>query len=349
MKNRIRVSALLLVLCLLVSLASCDLVPPDLSDWISLDGTQVHDPDFVPQEIPDFMVTEFGEGYAEQLSPNERAIFDAICAALPGQNFFTVTLAQRLEVCKGAPPTEKMQEEALASLSEWILNALSVIRLEMPELFWLDTGFYNLSAAFTADAKGIYHIAEIELTVRLKSESHLTTGLTKHAGSNPTIERQWINLQNAANSLVLQGETVAERVAEIDRFICNRTEYDLNAPNRDGLVGVLLDGRAVCEGYAQTFLYLCKRAGIPCINIIGQGVSNEGAEGHMWSAVRIEDTWYVTDVTWNDTTNSKSFLLVGLSSSYGGMTFLASHIAENSLGESKEFLLPMCSELPYQK
>ena len=34
-------------------------------------------------------------------------------------------------------------------------------------------------------------------------------------------------------------------------------------------------------------------------------------------------------------------------STYGGMTFLASHIAENRLGESKEFVLPPCSEQSY--
>ncbi len=347
MKNGTRLIALLLAALLLCSLTACDLTPPDLSGLISLDGSKVHDPNFKPQEIPEFMATGFGTAYSEQLSENERAVFDAVANALPGQNFFTVTLPLRLEVCKGAAPDEKMQNEALDRISTWILNALSVVRLELPEKFWLDTGYYSFSSAFEADAKGIYAVSTLELTVRLRSESHLTTGLTKHADSSPAVERQWLDMQAMLDGLRFEGDTTVGTIANINDYICARTTYDLNAPNRDSIVGVLLDGRAVCEGYAQTFLFLCKRAGISCANIIGQGVTEEGREGHMWSAVLVDGYWYATDVTWNDTTRSNSFFLTGLYTTYGGMTFLASHIAENRLGESKEFVLPPCSEQPY--
>ncbi len=60
--------------------------------------------------------------------------------------------------------------------------------------------------------------------------------------------------------------------------------------------GALCDGRAVCEGYAKLFQYLCYRAGINATQIYGTA----GGESHMWNAVEIGGEWYMADVTWDD-------------------------------------------------
>jgi len=61
--------------------------------------------------------------------------------------------------------------------------------------------------------------------------------------------------------------------------------------------GALTKGKAVCEGYAKLFQYLCYETGIPCIPVIG--TSNQ--QNHMWNAVQIDGDWYHTDTTWDDT------------------------------------------------
>lgn len=62
--------------------------------------------------------------------------------------------------------------------------------------------------------------------------------------------------------------------------------------------GALVEGRAVCEGYARAFQLLCRRAGIPCTTVNGVDLSNNTA--HMWNLVTLEGRRYHVDVTWDD-------------------------------------------------
>jgi len=52
----------------------------------------------------------------------------------------------------------------------------------------------------------------------------------------------------------------------------------------------------VCEGYARAFNVLCDRVGIPCVLVEGDG----NGTPHMWNYVRIGESWYAVDVTFND-------------------------------------------------
>ena len=60
--------------------------------------------------------------------------------------------------------------------------------------------------------------------------------------------------------------------------------------------GVLLNGRALCEGYSKAFAYLCQSVGIETFCVIGR--SNN--ESHMWNIVKLDGEWYHMDVTFDD-------------------------------------------------
>lgn len=60
------------------------------------------------------------------------------------------------------------------------------------------------------------------------------------------------------------------------------------------IYGTLVNGRALCEGYAKTFSYLCNRAGIE--NMIVTGMTDVA---HMWNMVKVDGNWYHVDVTWD--------------------------------------------------
>ena len=76
---------------------------------------------------------------------------------------------------------------------------------------------------------------------------------------------------------------------------------------------VIAHGKAVCEGYARTLKLLCDELDIECRYIVGyvRGVDDPGTEAalqspedadrsrHAWNAVRLDNTWYLVDVTWN--------------------------------------------------
>ena len=58
--------------------------------------------------------------------------------------------------------------------------------------------------------------------------------------------------------------------------------------------GLLLNGRAVCQGYASAFYALATRAGITA------GFVDSEAMKHIWNAFYIDGCWYHADVTWDD-------------------------------------------------
>lgn len=61
--------------------------------------------------------------------------------------------------------------------------------------------------------------------------------------------------------------------------------------------GALVDGSAMCEGYAFAFSYLCTAAGIE--NYVVSGTNAEG-EAHLWNKVVCDGEWFNVDCTWDD-------------------------------------------------
>ena len=61
--------------------------------------------------------------------------------------------------------------------------------------------------------------------------------------------------------------------------------------------GALVEGMAVCEGYAEAYHLVLERLGIPCLAVLGE--SREQA--HQWNMVQLDGTWYHVDLTWDDT------------------------------------------------
>lgn len=65
--------------------------------------------------------------------------------------------------------------------------------------------------------------------------------------------------------------------------------------------GCLMGGNAVCEGYSKALMLLCDRVDIPCLPVIGQGLSEDGSsQVHIWNKVMINGRWYASDITWDD-------------------------------------------------
>ena len=60
--------------------------------------------------------------------------------------------------------------------------------------------------------------------------------------------------------------------------------------------GALVEGKAVCNGYAQAMKLLCDLAGVECSMIMGKA----DGENHAWNLIRLDDEWYHVDVTWDD-------------------------------------------------
>ena len=59
-------------------------------------------------------------------------------------------------------------------------------------------------------------------------------------------------------------------------------------------VGPLVNGLAVCDGYARAYQLLLGRIGIGCMFVASDEMN------HSWNLVSIDGAWYHVDVTWDD-------------------------------------------------
>lgn len=112
--------------------------------------------------------------------------------------------------------------------------------------------------------------------------------------------------QALGQSGVRDGDPAAEKCRKIHDWLIGHVRYHdqaMAAPDYHlsafDVRGVLLEGCAVCEGIAKTFLLLCRRAGVECIllkGVLSAGWWNE-QNGHAWNAVCVDGHWAHVDVT----------------------------------------------------
>lgn len=77
--------------------------------------------------------------------------------------------------------------------------------------------------------------------------------------------------------------------------VCDAVVYEFSAHDQT-VIGSLLDGKAVCAGYAHAYQMLLQAVGIPCFFVSG---TSQG-QNHAWNLVQLDGEWYYTDVTWDD-------------------------------------------------
>ena len=91
----------------------------------------------------------------------------------------------------------------------------------------------------------------------------------------------------------LRDNVIYEKVEGMDARRGNKTTY-----------GAIVNGKADCVGYSQSFQYIMGLLGVESLTISGLLLDGsdiaEAGGGHAWNAVRLDGEWYYSDVT-NDT------------------------------------------------
>ena len=86
------------------------------------------------------------------------------------------------------------------------------------------------------------------------------------------------------------------KIKTIHDYIVNNTAYKDDGTNQcHSAYSALIQGYAVCQGYAGLFQRLCKEVGIETRYITGYA-----GEAHAWNIVKLDNQWYNVDVTWDD-------------------------------------------------
>ena len=121
--------------------------------------------------------------------------------------------------------------------------------------------------------------------------------------------------QESADKMMKKMDAVAEKVISkfdedtstynkilyIHDYIVGHTVYDESLNSAHSAYGSMIVGKSVCEGYARAFGYICSKAGIKTVNVVGRATADDGhTENHMWNRVYLKKQWYDIDLTWDD-------------------------------------------------
>jgi len=155
-----------------------------------------------------------------------------------------------------------------------------------PEAFWFDGGFQYSSFSDT--------VGGLEFT-------YLFTG--------DALNTARVRLDHAVNEILkdLPAEGDAfEKALYLHDAVAEKVFYE-KVGHHQTAYGALVDGKAVCAGYASAYQLLLQRAGISACTVSGvsknpgsQG-GNSAPERHAWNMVWLDpNTCVYTDVTWDD-------------------------------------------------
>lgn len=96
-----------------------------------------------------------------------------------------------------------------------------------------------------------------------------------------------------------------DKVKYLYEYIIHQTDYntpaltDLSlARENQSIRSVFIDQLSVCNGYSLTFQFLCKKAGLESIFVVGD--INQSEIPHAWNLVKIDGQFYTIDTTWGD-------------------------------------------------
>lgn len=228
----------------------------------------------------------------------------------------------------------------------------------------LNRAFQSAWNAYTYDNMDVFYIDVEKLTLMTQTttiagisthEVYISNGnndnyLIQNMQSKENINQK-LNLLEAMRKEIctqLQGYSKYEQIKEVHNWLIDNIEYDteMTAQNQYSIVGALLEGQAVCEGYARSFKYILDGLGIPCVLVSGTGTNSNGeTESHAWNYVQLDGKWYGVDVTWDDPViigsgslddeNRYKYFLKGKS------TFQSSHIEDGNItSNSIKFTFP---------
>ena len=103
-----------------------------------------------------------------------------------------------------------------------------------------------------------------------------------------------------------------DKVMAVHDYLIDHIEYAYSHIVRRAY-GALIEGKAVCQGYAQSFQKILSNLNIEGHTVIGWNISEKPVL-HEWNRVKLDGKWYYIDLTWDDTPwvshrNYKHFLI----------------------------------------
>ena len=159
----------------------------------------------------------------------------------------------------------------------------------------------NLVLSTLADLNA--HVEGGEAISKLSCYYSRDTGLAVAIGLEYCTAQDVAAMQVKLDQLVDQANTLCqtdlEKVFYVHEWLVQNIAYDRehlsdNVQDDHNLRGALLEGTAVCDGYAKTYALTLRKLGITGVLVTSKDI------GHAWNMVELDGNWYQVDCTWDD-------------------------------------------------
>lgn len=163
---------------------------------------------------------------------------------------------------------------------------LEAVRRDHTEQFWLDTKYTYTKDTATGNILKMHPQYLIEGEELSDAKVAFEQAIQSYIGR------------------LTPGMSEYEKEKALHDMLATQVTY-VETPLSRSAYGALVEGKAVCEGYAEALQCLLQRVGIQSVQVYGYGVNPQtgGTENHAWNLVRIDGEYYLTDLTWNDQNN----------------------------------------------
>lgn len=245
-------------------------------------------------------------GYAEPISSHTTV-------KKPGTYFLTeIGLDENIAITKFQIPVLKDQ-------NEWRIQSTK----ELSEIFKYSLENYkeNITIYFN---RGTYKIEQLnemvhgileELMEEYPKLSYVSYHMTSYGTVKPKVVLEFTYALDNITLLKNYNKNLDKKVVELiqdlitpemkdyerEWVVANYLASNLIYAPRDTdishtMQGALMEGMAVCDGYAKSLMYLLNSIGIPTQFVTG--TANGGP--HAWNLVKLGDGYYHVDLTWAD-------------------------------------------------
>lgn len=229
-----------------------------------------------------------------------------------GYAYATLSMTQRF-VYTQMEQTVRQMKSGMVSAGLCTEKDLYVSYLAMkndhPEYFWHQNGF---------------RYRQIENVWEFAFALENTDFQYTYSTSEKSFMEQKLNLAvEEAMQVIRSGMSEYQKELALHNYLVDRVTYDHAAASDPSseehasaftAYGALVEGAAVCEGYARAYSLLLNRAGLE--NTLASGYLTTDQVGHIWNMVQIGGEWYHVDPTLNDTSDGDFHLYFNVSDTF---------------------------------
>lgn len=241
------------------------------------------------------------------------------------------------------------EDNGQEQLGKYYQSAIEAYTYDNPDVFYLSPNKMYLNIETTTRGKNTTYYVYV-------NSGNETNYLIDEFSSKAQIDNAIEQIEQVRNRILQNKKSSSyDNIKMVHDYLVENIEYDttISKENIYNIYGAMVNGEAVCEGYARSFKYLMDSLSIPCTLVIGKGTNSEGkTENHAWNYVQVGDDWYALDATWDDPVSSSGWVSQGSRYRYflkGSNEILKDHIPSGQFTEGgKLFHYPTLSSSSYE-